>query len=123
MELPFEEAISIVVKDKILADETIGEDVWGALSNVTWVDKNGEECNDGHGYSFRGAGSLIAKIFGKGDYMDWYCSGNTGAIPEFLQEEMSRYGWFPLEVPENYKFNYKDMIKDSIEYDKLKEGT
>jgi hypothetical protein len=41
-------------------------EVWPTLKNQTW------------GASWRSAGGIIADMQGKGDYIDWYCSGIKG---------------------------------------------
>jgi hypothetical protein len=46
--------------------------VWPALKNQTWS------------ASWRSAGGIIADMQGKGDYIDWYCSGIKG---DALDEE------------------------------------
>ena len=60
-------------------------------------------CNNGlakgtyeTGYSWRGAGGLIADILGVGNYMDWYCSGNEGYIDDEVEEDLKAIGWAVL---------------------------
>lgn len=43
--------------------------------------------------SFRAAGDLIAAILGRGDYMDWYCSGQYATVSERIDSAMSAEGW------------------------------
>ena len=61
--------------------------VWPQLKNQTW------------GCSWRYAGGIIADMLGRGDYMDWYCSGiRGGATEQELQamnpEDQDKYHWY-----------------------------
>jgi hypothetical protein len=76
--------------------------------------------------SWRTAGGIISRIQGKGDYMDWYCSGmggfaaladetdddakelfdRLGYVPEGvvtdeIKEDLKKIGWIPCEWPDN----------------------
>jgi len=75
------------------------------LTNKTW------------GASWRSAGGIIADMLGKGDYIDWYCSGirndpfydskkniayPNGYVPESvvtdeIQEDLKRLGWIVVD--------------------------
>ena len=75
-------------------NEKFGIELWSALANVDWYhesDPNPEESDCG--YSFRGAGSLIASMLCSGDYMDWYCSGPDSVVSEFIGSAMAGKGW------------------------------
>jgi hypothetical protein len=80
------------------------------LTNKTW------------GASWRSAGGIIADMLGKGDYIDWYCSGirndpfydskkniayPNGYVPESvvtaeIREDLKRLGW--IVVDQNNEF-------------------
>jgi hypothetical protein len=66
-------------------------DVWPILSEQKW------SC------SWRHAGGVIADMLGKGDYIDWYCSGINGD-----QDEMTQSEWENL-TPEQ-QTRYKDSL-------------
>jgi hypothetical protein len=85
----FEEDLRKAFKPKMQANKDFCIDVWSALANVIWVNKDGTEfsCN------FRYAGSLIVDILGRGDYMDWYCSGPYGLVSVDIAFGMQAFGW------------------------------
>ena len=60
-------------------------EVWPKLKNQTW------SC------SWRYAGGIIADMRGKGDYMDWYCSGIRGGAAlddtELTDEQHDTIAW------------------------------
>lgn len=67
-------------------NEFIKNQTWNILQEKTW------SC------SWRHAGGVVADMDGKGDYIDWYCSGirNDWGDEEFsnaTKEEQERYIW------------------------------
>ena len=54
-------------------NEFMKNEVWPVLKKQTW------SC------SWRYAGGIIADMLGKGDYIDWYCSGIRGDISEMSE--------------------------------------
>ena len=87
-------------------------DVWPILSEQKW------SC------SWRHAGGVIADMRGKGDYIDWYCSG----INDDLLDEMTQAGWenLPLEQQTRYKnsllFVREAVVTEEIENDLFELG-
>jgi len=70
---------------------------WALLKGDTW------SC------SWRRAGGIIADLRGKGDYMDWYCSGiindesPKGYVPEGVVtmeiiDDLKTLGWSVLDI-------------------------
>ena len=51
--------------------------------------------------SWRMAGGVISKIIKKGNYTDWYCSGNEGMIDPEVVEDILRCGWVCLPYEDN----------------------
>lgn len=51
--------------------------------------------------SWRMAGGVIAAIIKRGDYIDWYCSGNEGMIDPEVIEDILRCGWVCLPNEDN----------------------
>lgn len=43
--------------------------------------------------SWRYAGGIIADMLQKGDYIDWYCSGNEGHVTEEIRMDLIKLGW------------------------------
>ena len=87
-------------------------DVWPILSEQKW------SC------SWRHSGGIIADMQGKGDYIDWYCSG----INDDLLDEMTQGGWenLPLEQQTRYKnsllFVRESVVTEEIENDLFELG-
>jgi hypothetical protein len=86
-------------------------DVWPILSEQKW------SC------SWRHAGGVIADMLGKGDYIDWYCSGINGD-----QDEMTQGEWdsLTLEQQTRYKdsllFVRESVVTEEIENDLFELG-
>jgi hypothetical protein len=87
---PFEMAVERALGERIRGDRAIACAMWCALANITWRDADG----DTYSYSFRSAGDLIAAIYRKGNYMDWYCCGRVGDVDEEISDSMKEEGWF-----------------------------
>jgi hypothetical protein len=63
--------------------------------------------------SWRHAGGIVADMLGKGDYIDWYCSGisdggnrTNGYVPESVvtievREDLKKLGWIIIENKED----------------------
>lgn len=101
----------------LMADDEFCKELWSAFANVTWYKKYVREWSDedqvmdilkedyqhrADGYSFRGAGGLIARIrnahHGKDeDYMDYYCCGPYSTVTERVREAFLKLGWVPNE--------------------------
>lgn len=87
----------------------IQNDVWPILKNDQW------SC------SWRYAGGIIADMREEGDYIDWYCSGITGDLPEIkdgevdpcqgfvsestiteeIKEDLFKLGWIPCDYEDD----------------------
>ena len=85
----FEMAVERALGEWVRESRENGILMWGALSNVHWFHKNGDEAV----YTFRAAGDLVAAIRGESDYMDWYCSGPYGYVDEHISDAMNKEGW------------------------------
>ena len=62
-------------------NDFVPPDVWKVLKNETW------SC------SWRYAGGIVADMQEKGDYIDWYCSGNEGEIFRDVEQDLNQLGW------------------------------
>lgn len=43
--------------------------------------------------SWRYAGGIIAEIKQRGDYLDWYCSGDEGVVDPEIREDLKKLCW------------------------------
>lgn len=100
----FEKSIIDYLGEKMKVDDELCKRVWGSMANVDWYYvRPSDRREDGScisvGYSFRAAGGLIARIIGRGDYMDWYCSSEEGVVDEEFRRVMKKNGFIPDDHP------------------------
>jgi hypothetical protein len=80
------------IVEKARANDYYAQNIYAALCNMRWCKILGNNTQDTidilkdelWSCSWRVSGGIVAQICGKGDYMDWYCSGMGGlaALPE-----------------------------------------
>ena len=85
----FEMAVNRALGAQMREDDSLCVEVWSALANSEWKHAGGDEA----GYSFRAAGDLISAVIGRGDYVDWYCSGPYAELSGRVEEAMAAEGW------------------------------
>jgi hypothetical protein len=100
----FEDDLRDLFKERLRSSEEDCRDMWGALCNVDW---NHPAYDAPVSYSFRAAGGLISEVLGEGCYMDWYCSGNAGVVPDWIKEGFASRNWIP-ETDESFVVRFKD---------------
>lgn len=88
----FEVAASRCLGNAMKIDDTLCVELWSALANMEWKHDNGDTAS----YTFRSAGDLIAAVIGRGNYMDWYCSGPYAVVSDRIKDALSREGWRPV---------------------------
>ena len=108
---------------KARASESYSQNLYAALCNNEFrkIEIVAILRDDRWSCSWRYAGGIIADMLGKGDYMDWYCSGIRGGvtqedIAEMSHEHQARHQWYE----EN--FVSESVVTDEIRADLLKLG-
>ena len=107
------------ILDKVRNSDSYAQNLYAALCNMQWCKK--EMWNvlkeDYWHCSWRYSGSIIARMRGEGDYIDWYCSGmggladydtdqeewqartkyvEEGTVTDEIREDLDQLGWFPI---------------------------
>lgn len=85
----FEKDIECLFKEDIKNSDDFCVELWSALANVEWTNKDGSDVK----CSFRYAGEIIADIRGSGRYMDWYCGREYAIVSNRISSEMDKLGW------------------------------
>lgn len=85
----FEYAVDHAIGPRVRADGAAAVDLWCALANVEWIDTNGHVAS----FGLRAAGEFVAWVREEGDYLDWYCSGEPGKVPQWLEKALEQEGW------------------------------
>lgn len=114
--------------EKIRSSDSYAQNLYAAMCNMRFMKLDVVPIlkDEFWSASWRAAGGIVSRIQGKGDYMDWYCSGmggfaafddeideeakeqfNTrGYVPEGtvtneIKEDLKKIGWIPSEWPDN----------------------
>jgi hypothetical protein len=107
------------LKDKVRARDSYAQNLYAAMCNMEWQKRDVMPIlkDERWGCSWRSAGGIIAQIQGKGDYMDWYCSGMGGfaALEDETEEEAQAHFRDKGYVPEG-------QVTEEIQEDLLKLG-
>jgi hypothetical protein len=69
-------------------------------SEIYCLDLYGALCNNRFFYgdrewtcTWRMAGGIVAEIINRGNYIDWYCSGNEGIVTDEIKLDLMMMGW------------------------------
>jgi hypothetical protein len=111
----------VVAKAK--ASDSYAQNIYAALCNMRWqkVDVWQVLTDEYWSCSWRSAGGVVADILGKGDYIDWYCSGirddpveddldakaepnhyvPEGTVTDEIKEDFLKLGWVASEWPKD----------------------
>ena len=100
------------ILDKVRASEVYAQNIYAALCNNDFQRNDVMPIlkNETWSCSWRHAGGVVADMIGKGDYMDWYCSGapdrsamsvenyiqgyvKEGAVTDEVLEDLFKLGW------------------------------
>ena len=91
------------IVDEVCSNDNYAQNLYAALcnnefqKNAIWPILKDEVWS----CSWRYAGGIIADIRGRGDYMDWYCSGMgglatyvpEGAVTDAIKQDLHKLGW------------------------------
>ena len=94
-EQKFDDDFRELFTKRLRENEDFGCELWSALAalaNVDWINDD-DKTKTAYGHSFRSAGSLIASMLVKGNYMDWYCSALDGVVSDYIASSMASKGW------------------------------
>jgi hypothetical protein len=114
--------------EKIRTSDAYAQNLYAAMCNMRFMKLDVVPIlkEDYWSASWRASGGIVARIQGKGDYMNWYCSGmggfaaladetdddakelfdRLGYVPEGvvtdeIREDLKKIGWIPSEWPED----------------------
>lgn len=88
--------------EKVRADDAYAKKLYAAMCNVRWQYQDIMLILQDKWWtvSWRGAGGVIADIRGRGDYLDWYCSGNEGYVDPEITADLAAIGWHWSQWPD-----------------------
>jgi hypothetical protein len=114
--------------EKVRTNDAYAQNLYAAMCNMRFIKLDVVPIlkEDYWSASWRAAGGIVARIQGKGDYMDWYCSGMggfaaladetdddakelfdrlryvpEGVVTDEIKEDLKKIGWIPSEWPNN----------------------
>lgn len=116
------------ILEKVRTRDAYAQNVYAALCNMRWQKRDVLPIlkDEYWSCSWRSAGGIVADMQGKGDYIDWYCSGignyqsdndtddgsenlakkqyvPEGVVTEEIEMDFYKLGWVHSKWPEDYK--------------------
>lgn len=111
------------IVEKVKSSEVYAQNLYAAMCNVEFTKNDVWPLlqEQRWGCSWRYAGGIVADMLGKGDYIDWYCSGIHNSFTDEEYQALSK------EEQEQYLFvknNHvgEGFVTDEIRADLLKLG-
>ena len=92
-DLEYELRTSDYIHNKCISSENYCKDLYAALCNNEFI-KGSKTCS----YTWRTIGGIISHILEKGDYIDWYLSGNEGFITDEVKQDLENMGWYAYAI-------------------------
>jgi len=115
------------ILEKARAQDYYAQNIYAAMCNMRWqrIGMWPALKDQYWSCSWRSAGGIVADMLGKGDYIDWYCSGmgglnreydgeetneqwqartgyvSEGVVTEEIRKDFQILGWVPSEWPED----------------------
>ena len=104
-------------------DEYYAQNIYAALCNNSFRKNEVMPIlmEDSWSCSWRYAGGIVADLRGEGDYLDWYCSGIQGDIPDETYNEMTQEGKLLYNLRKE-KFVTESYVTDEVKEDLFKLG-
>lgn len=116
------------ILEKARASDSYAQNIYAAMCNIRWqrIGMWPALKDQYWSCSWRSSGGIVADMLGKGDYIDWYCSGmggltgsydqdsetfeqwqartsyvSEGQVTEEIREDFQTLGWVPSEWPDD----------------------
>lgn len=90
------------ILDKARASDSYAQNIYSALCNQQWISRDiwHQLKEQTWSCSWRHAGGIVADMLGRGDYIDWYCSGMGGLNQDYdsketIEDWSKRTGYVP----------------------------
>jgi hypothetical protein len=94
------ETVLRTLSERVRTDDAFAYELYGALCNVRWRRRDVD--SEPVSMSWRYAGSVVAHLACKGGcYLDYYCSGNEGAVSPRIRDALRPLGWISAPWPED----------------------
>jgi hypothetical protein len=114
--------------EKVRSSDAYAQNLYAAMCNMRFIKLDVVPIlkSEYWSASWRAAGGIVARIQGKGDYMNWYCSGMggfaaladetdddakelfdrrgyvpEGTVTEEIKEDLKKIGWISSEWPKD----------------------
>lgn len=109
------------ILEKARTRDDYAQNIYAAMCNMRWqkLDVLPILKDQYWSCSWRSSGGIVADMLGKGDYIDWYCSGMggltnydpdedrkegyvpEGTVTEEVKQDLNKLGWVPSEWPDD----------------------